>query len=40
MAAVVRKRAIAIRVMVTAKEQGDQESGEQGGDADVGLCPR
>jgi hypothetical protein len=36
-----RKEAdIAIRVMVTAKEQAEIESGEQGGDADVGLCSR
>jgi hypothetical protein len=38
MAAAGRKRDIAIRVMVTAKERANQESGEQGGDADVRLC--
>ena len=41
MAVAGRKRDIAIRVMVTAKEQAEiRKSGEQSSDADVGLCSR
>jgi hypothetical protein len=41
MAVAGRKRDIAIRVMVTAKEQAEiRKAAKQGGDADVGLRPR